>query len=169
MRMLDMDIEWPLWSPPPDFIDKAAFSGLPRQEIGHCCKAGEHEVFGLLAALDHFLAEGDTAQHARWLTVCRQIVAGTVPAPGSTVKIEGADDVRAIPVVMFNYADLDQASRTRAAHRARAEPVHSAIDPLRPQCLNANPVCLRPEEIPRLIGALSSDAPPGEPHAGKVS
>ncbi|WP_170844704.1 aminotransferase class V-fold PLP-dependent enzyme [Aliiruegeria lutimaris] len=156
MQMLDMDVEWSAWNPPAGFIDKAKLAGLPRQGIGRCCKVGKNEIFGLLAALEHFLAEGDAARHGRWLSICRQIEGGFAPASGCAVSIEGAQKTDAIPVLVLACADAEQATLRRAILAAQDEPVHTAIDPFRPHCLIVNPVCLRAGEVPRLIAALSA-------------
>ncbi|WP_143089799.1 aminotransferase class V-fold PLP-dependent enzyme [Tropicimonas isoalkanivorans] len=155
LQMLDMDVDWSSWHPPADFIDKATLPGLPRQGIGRCCKVGKHEVFGLLAALDHFVAEGDAVRHAHWLAVCEQIVVGSTLPPGCEATIEGADDTGAIPVVVLSCENANAAAQLRAALVGWDEPVHTGIDPFRPRCLMVNPVCLRPREIPTVIAALS--------------
>ncbi|MSU89228.1 aminotransferase class V-fold PLP-dependent enzyme [Rhodobacteraceae bacterium 2CG4] len=155
LQFLDMDMEWSAWHPPADLIDKARLAGLPRQGIGRSCKPGKHEIFGLLAALDRFVAEGDAARHARWLATCRQLAAGLICPHGVETAVEGAEAVDRVPVLVLRCATDAAASELRARLAAGAIPVHTRHDPFRPEVVTVNPICLRPADIPPLIAALS--------------
>lgn len=156
MQCLDMDVRWADWAPPADFIDKMRLQGLPRQGIGRSCKVGKNEIAGLLAALDHFLAEGDAARHARWLDTCRSIADGLAFAPRFAVALEGADQVDRVPLVVLRCPDAAAAEALRRRLVARPLPVHTAFDPFRPDCLLVNPVCLRAADLPALVEALGA-------------
>jgi L-seryl-tRNA(Ser) seleniumtransferase len=155
MQMLDVDFAWSDWQPPTGFIDKTLLRGLPRQGIGRCCKVGKHEVFGLLAALHHFLGESDATRHSRWLEACERIRAGLLVSDEVTVTVEGAEHTGRVPIVVLTCADADQSARMRAGLIGSEAAVHTGTDPFRSNCLIINPVCLRPAEVPRLIEAVS--------------
>lgn len=155
MQMLDVDIAWPDWQPPAVFIDKTLLRGLPRQGIGRCCKVGKHEVFGLLAALHHFVGENDATRHGRWLETCERIQAGLPASDEFTAALEGVQDTGRIPVVVLTCSDTGQADRMRAGLIGSEAAVHTGTDPFRPNCLIINPMCVRPAEVPRLIEAVS--------------
>jgi len=155
LQFLDMDIAWSAWSPPADFIDKAKLCGLPRHGIARGCKPGKHEVFGLLAALDRFIAEGDAARHARWLDTCQQVADAVGPSAQVEANIEGAEATEQVPLLAFRYADVGTAQTLRARLAAGPDPVHTRLDPFRPEVLIVNPICLRPSEIPRLIAKFA--------------
>ncbi|MBD3678534.1 MAG: aminotransferase class V-fold PLP-dependent enzyme [Rhodobacteraceae bacterium] len=163
MQFLDMDIARNTWLPPADFIDSAQLRGLPRQGIGRGCKPGKNEIFGLLAALDHFVAEGDAARHARWRDTCRQISDSIRPCSSPEPMIEGLGTTDRVPLLTFRYPDSTTANEMRASLIAGQDSVHTRLDPFRPECLIFNPICLRPAEIPRLIAKLSACMPsPGD-------
>ncbi|MDF0603296.1 DegT/DnrJ/EryC1/StrS family aminotransferase [Psychromarinibacter sp. C21-152] len=155
MQVLDTDVRWADWTPPSDFIDRTRLRGLPRQGIGRSCKVGKNEIAGLLAALDHFLSEGDEARHARWLKTCRRIVDGLEGAGRFTVSIDGAERTDGIPLVELRCADPAMAERLRHCFTAHPTPVHTAFDPFRPDCVLVNPVCIRPGELPTLLDVLN--------------
>jgi L-seryl-tRNA(Ser) seleniumtransferase len=154
LQSLDMDVPCEEWSPPADFIEKAKFVGLPRQGIGRACKVGKHEVFGLLAALDHFLAEGDATRHARWLATCRRIEAAIKASADFSVVLIGGSSVEHVPQLELRFDDPARSRELRQRLLARATPVHLGRDRLRPERLRVNPTCLRETEIAPLIDAL---------------
>ena len=156
LQSLDMDVPLAEWSPPAGFIDKTLLSGLPRQGIGRACKTGKHEILGLLAALDHFVAEGDAARHARWLALCERVERDIRGLAGVAVAIRGAGDTGRIPMVELRLAYADAAGRMRARLLGRDVPVHLARNPFAPDRLYVNPTCLREGEIPALTEALKA-------------
>ncbi|WP_212524139.1 aminotransferase class V-fold PLP-dependent enzyme [Actibacterium sp. MT2.3-13A] len=154
LQSLDMDMHFADWAPPADFIDRTRVRGLPRQGIGRCCKVGKHDVLGLLVALDHFLAEGDAARHARWLSVCERIGAAIDAPEGGAVSVTGAQDTGRVPMVEIRFPDPESARRFNQRLLTRAVPVHLARKGLTPERLYVNPTCLRESEIATLIEAL---------------
>lgn len=155
LQGLDADVAWGDWTPAPGFIDKTRLKGLPRQGIGRACKTGKHEVIGLLVALEHFIAEGDAARHARWLARCEAVMAGLAPSRAA-LHIRNASATDRIPVLELRLADAGAAAGLARALRARPVPVHLARDPAAPDCLLVNPVALRETEVAPLIAALLS-------------
>ncbi|MDF0602744.1 aminotransferase class V-fold PLP-dependent enzyme [Psychromarinibacter sp. C21-152] len=155
LQMLDVDLRWDDWRPPPGFIDKARLRGLPRQGIGRACKVGKHEIAGLLAALGHFLAEGDDARHARWLETCRRIADGLAPQGRFIAELEGAERTTCVPRLVLHCDDAARAGALRQQMASHRPPVQTAFDPDRPHCVVINPVCIREVEIPVIVAAVS--------------
>lgn len=156
LQSLDADVGWDDWAPPPGFIDKARLSGLPRQGVGRACKTGKHEVIGLLVALEHFLAEGDGARHARWLARCEGVMAGLSPFAGAALGIRNGTATGRVPMLEMRFDDAGAAAAFARALRARPVAVHLARDPAAPACLLVNPVALRDAEVAPLVAALRS-------------
>lgn len=154
LQTLDMDVEFESWQPPLDFIDKSLLPGLPRQGIGRSCKTGKHEVFGLLAALDHFLNEGDAARHARWRAVCRNIRDGIGALGLFDVTLAGEEDCAAVPHVALRFKTPSQADAFNRQLLSRDTPVHLGRDPFCRERLLVNPTCLRAHEIAPLVQAI---------------
>lgn len=99
LQHLDLDIFWEQWAPPATLIDKGRLKGVPQHGLGRPCKVGKEGVVGLLTALELFVAEGDAARHARWLSAARTIAAGLDKLPGATVTIAGAESTEDTPTV----------------------------------------------------------------------
>lgn len=152
LQCLDLDVRLADFAPPPDFIDLTRFAGLPRHGVGRAAKLGKHEIAGLLAALDHFLAETDALRHARWLAVCGDL-AEALPA-ARTALLHAADTGR-IPLLRLGFADAHAARKADQVLRAREVPVHLGTDPGDPAALLLNPVCLRSADIDQLKEALA--------------
>lgn len=66
--MLDQDIWFRQWTPPPSLFDKHRLKGLPQHGIGRPCKVGKEQAVGLLVALRRFVAEDPAQPHATWLS-----------------------------------------------------------------------------------------------------
>lgn len=155
MQFLDMDLSRATFLPPADFIDISRLRGMPRQGIGRGCKPGKHEIFGLLAALEHFIIEGDAARHARWRGICQQIADELGSSAPSELNIEGAGDPDRVPMLTMCCADITAAESLRTNLASAADPVQTRVDPFRPEYLILNPICLRASEISRMIATLS--------------
>lgn len=156
LQMLDVDVPRSTWFPPDDFINTSLFDGLPRQGIGRCCKVGKHEVFGLLAALNAFLAESDAVRHTRWMATCTQIAKGLTDQPGLKPIIDGAEDQESVPILTLRCESSVIANQMRAQLLDGDPKIHAGFDPFCPDCILINPTCLRPGDIPLVSKALSA-------------
>ena len=154
LQSLDVDIALAEWEPPAEFLDEGRLDGLPRQGIGRSCKVGKHEIVGLLAALEHFLSEGDGMRRDRWLETCRLVLRGLDLVPGAAIGLEGADDPSRVPVVAIDLADARAAREMRHRLLTRTVPVHLKAMPRAPRSLFVDPTCLRPHEIAPLVAAI---------------
>jgi D-glucosaminate-6-phosphate ammonia-lyase len=144
LQHLDLDVFWDMWEPPPALIDKSRLKGAPQHGIGRSCKAGKEEIVGLLTALRLFIAEGDTARHARWLQDCESVAAAL---DGHLVTVTGSNDISAIPTVEIT-PDAERMSATELCLRLqRGEPA-IALDPAARArgIVTVNPMCLKPGE-----------------------
>ncbi len=54
LQMLDMDDHPELWEPPPELIDRARVSGMPRHGVGRGFKVSKEQIVALLTALRLF-------------------------------------------------------------------------------------------------------------------
>ena len=155
LQHLDLDVFWDMWEPPPSLIDKARLKGAPPHGIGRSCKAGKEEIVGLLTALRLFLAEGDTARHARWLKDCETVAAAL---GGCLVTVTGSNDVSAVPMVEITL-DAERISVTELCLRLQHGEPAIAVDPASRErgVLTVNPMCLRPgdaETVGKRIAAV---------------
>jgi L-seryl-tRNA(Ser) seleniumtransferase len=87
LQMLDNDVLFEHFDPPPHFIDKSKLKGLPRNGIGRGCKVGKEEIVGLLTALRIFLAEGDQARRRAWLATSEKLLAALAGTPNAEVAV----------------------------------------------------------------------------------
>ena len=158
LQSLDLDVALAELNPPREFLDAGQLDGLPRQGIGRSCKVGKHEIVGLLAALEHFLLEGDADRHARWLETCRLVLRGLDGMPGTTLSLEGEDDQRRVPLATIAFSDAGSARAMRQRLLARRVPVHLKTASRAPDRLFVDPTCLRPHEIAPLVVAIRSEA-----------
>ena len=158
LQSLDVDIAFAEWVPPVEFLDGDRLDGLPRQGIGRSCKVGKHEIVGLLAALEHFVSEGDRKRHDRWLETCRLVLRGLDRVAGAAVGLEGEDDVTRVPLVALSFAVAGSASAMRRRLLSRDVPVHLKAMPRAPRSLYVDPTCLRPHEIAPLVAAIRACA-----------
>jgi L-seryl-tRNA(Ser) seleniumtransferase len=58
LQMLDMDDHPELWEPPPELIDRARLSGMPRHGIGRGFKVSKEQIVALITAIRLFAAGG---------------------------------------------------------------------------------------------------------------
>lgn len=156
LQMLDMDVDRDLWDPPQRLIDKALLSGLPRHGLGRGFKVSRQDVIGLLVALEHFVAEGDAARHARWLSCCREILDGIGPGNAGRARISGHDDDQAVPRVELAFATAGEAMDVVRHLLSLDPPVHLDQSLAFRGRLAVNPQCLRGPDIGYVAAALSA-------------
>ena len=112
LQHLDLDILWDQWKPPVALIDKSHLPGAPHHGIGRPCKVGKEEIVGLLAALELFVAEGDDARSARWLTHMEALVSAIGSIAGVQVELRNDAKRAAIPAV---HVQLDEDTIDKSA------------------------------------------------------
>jgi D-glucosaminate-6-phosphate ammonia-lyase len=90
LQLLDLDVPWELWSPPPALFQGIELPGLPHHGIGRPCKIGKEEIVGLLVALRRFVEEDPEKRRASWLGIAEALQRGLAELP--TVEVEIAGD-----------------------------------------------------------------------------
>lgn len=107
-------------------------------------KAGKEEIVGLLMALQLFIAEGDAARHARWLTACKTIAANL---SGVDARITGESDQGAVPTVEEALGPEHITATELTLKLQRGTPA-IAIDPFARDrnIVIINPMCLKTGE-----------------------
>ncbi|WP_119419150.1 aminotransferase class V-fold PLP-dependent enzyme [Desertibaculum subflavum] len=153
LQMLDQDILFRQWNPPPALFDKRRLKGLPQHGIGRPCKVGKEQVVGLLVALRRFVAEDPAARHAAWLArlaevqdalrSANQVQLTLVDAGGDTVPVL---DARLDPGAGHDVLDLVIALQNSMPS------VHVDPTALRAGIIRFNPMALQPGEG-RVAGA----------------
>lgn len=144
LQHLDLDVFWDMWEPPPSLIDKGRLKGAPQHGIGRSCKAGKEEIVGLLTALRLFIAEGDAARHARWLTDCDTIAA---TLKHHRVTVTGREDTAQVPGVEITPDPVRITAAALCMALQHGDPA-IAVDPAGRDrgVVTVNPMCLRPGE-----------------------
>lgn len=145
LQHLDLDIYDDMWAPPPQLIDRNKLKGTPQHGIGRSCKAGKEEIVGVLTALRLFTAETDDARHKNWMAILEDI-AGNLESPSHHyVTIEGANDPRAIPLLVIQCQGRTSLASDIIKKLISGSPsIHT--DPFRRAAnqIIINPVCLHP-------------------------
>jgi D-glucosaminate-6-phosphate ammonia-lyase len=153
LQHLDLDVFADMWQPPAALIDRQRLKGTPQHGIGRSCKAGKEEIAGLLTALKLFVGEGDEARHGRWLALLGEVEQG-LNGISATVTLVGAGDPHAVPVLELGLGAGRSATDVALALQAGTPSVH--LDPVRraENVLTVNPVCIKPQDVTGLIGAI---------------
>ena len=155
LQHLDLDVYWDMWEPPPSLIDKQRLKGAPPHGIGRSCQAGKEEIAGLLTALRLFIAEGDAARHARWLSDCETVAEAL---RGQLVTVTGSNDIACVPTAEITL-DPDRVSAREFCLRLQHGEPAIALDPAARDrnVVTVNPMCLKPGEA-EVVGRLLSRA-----------
>jgi L-seryl-tRNA(Ser) seleniumtransferase len=142
LQMLDQDILFRQWNPPPGLFDKHRLKGLPQHGIGRPCKVGKEQVVGLLVALRRFVAEDPAVRHAAWLARLAEVQEALRGL--NQVQLTLVDGgIDAVPVL---DARLDGALDAVIALQNGTPSVH--VDPtlVRASVIRFNPMALKPGE-----------------------
>ncbi|MBV9782439.1 MAG: aminotransferase class V-fold PLP-dependent enzyme [Acidisphaera sp.] len=145
LQHLDLDIDWPLWSPPPGLIDKRLLAGAPHHGIGRPCKVGREEIVGLITALRLFLAADPEARRAAWHVQLATIADGLGGLPGLTARLDGSGEVPLLHLVLDHDAKLGAAELAERLQRGDP-PIHVDHARLSENILRCNPTCLKPDQ-----------------------
>lgn len=148
LQMLDQDIWFRQWNPPPALFDKHRLKGLPQHGIGRPCKVGKEQVVGLLVALRRFVAEDPAKRHAEWLA--RLTEAQDALRPVNLLQVSLIDSGRdCVPIL---EARLDEAAAGRTALDAviglqdGVPSVHVDPSGAKQGLIRFNPMALKPGE-----------------------
>jgi len=156
LQMLDLDLFYEQFNPPPTFISKQSLPGLPQHGIGRPCKVGKEEIVGLLTALRLFA--GDTgARVERWRRLSAELRTGLQAIPG--LAIEPATDSRESGIP-FLEVRLDP-RRDGRDMRTVARRLEAGTPSLRCNVSRAgegvlvlSPVSLRDDQLPEIVACF---------------
>lgn len=152
LQMLDLDIEWDQWSPPPAFIDKSLLPGLPPHGIGRTAKIGKETIVGLLVALRLFLAEGDETRYRRWRALLENLELSAGELRHARLAIRG-DVVPKLELHLESRSPLDARALLLALQYGEPSIVADGSHADHSLVL-FNPLCLRETEIPLIAHRL---------------
>lgn len=147
LQMLDQDILFRQWNPPPGLFDKHRLKGLPQHGIGRPCKVGKEQAVGLLVALRRFVAEDPAVRHATWLARLAEVqeaLRGTNQVQLTLVD-PGADTVPVLDARLDPAAGLDALDAVIALQNGTPS-VHADPTAVRAGVIRFNPMALKPGE-----------------------
>jgi L-seryl-tRNA(Ser) seleniumtransferase len=146
LQMLDMDVDWDFWSPPPALIDRTRLPGAPHHGIGRPCKVGKEEIVGLLTALRLFVAEEPMARRDTWQCRAEQLAAGLSGLPASILP----EQVPLVSLALSPPQARDLVQRLTEA----TPPIHADPSRLDQGVVLFNPLCLGDDEPPLIARAV---------------
>jgi len=143
-----------------DLVDAARFNGAPNYGVARPAKAGKENILGLLAALESYLAEDETARMAWMASTCERWLV-------ELGRIDGVEATRFVPtqpgmhpvcipkVLVRKPGAMDAAGAEKLAARLRAGSPSVLVD-LWLDGLVLNPQTLDEGELEELHAALRS-------------
>ncbi|MEX2647962.1 MAG: aminotransferase class V-fold PLP-dependent enzyme [Alphaproteobacteria bacterium] len=150
LQMLDMDVVFDLWSPPPSLIDKTRLVGAPQHGIGRPCKAGKEEIVGLITALGLFVAESDGNRAGRHRALADRLAQALRGINGASIRmLDDAPGVTAPTIELTLAGDAGVTAHDLAKGLQDGRP-SIVVDPFR---LDDNVVLFG-------VTCLEDDAPP---------
>lgn len=151
----DMDVHPETWTYR-SMINSGEIAGSPHHGIGRQMKVGKEEVVGLLVALQRYLERDHAAEHVAWERRMNSLRDGLAELPGITVDVVGAfSKAGAVPCAVIT---IDEETAGKSAYGVLEELQEG--DPrifLNEErawqgIIGANPMCLRDEDIPQIVG-----------------
>jgi D-glucosaminate-6-phosphate ammonia-lyase len=152
LQLLDLDVPWELWSPPPALFQGIELPGLPHHGIGRPCKIGKEEIVGLLVALRRFVEEDPEKRRASWLGIAEALQRGLAELP--TVEVEIAGDE--VPLVVLRPRPTAPLGAMALLKRLQDGSPSIRADPSRAYegKLVFNPLCLDKVGVDAIIAAM---------------
>jgi L-seryl-tRNA(Ser) seleniumtransferase len=156
LQMLDLDLFFEQFNPPPTFISKQSLPGLPQHGIGRPCKVGKEEIAGLLTALRLF-ASDTGARAERWRRLSAELLAGLQSIP--ELAVEPAPDQRetGIPFLAVRLKPRRDGLDMRAVARrleAGKPSFRCNVSRAGEGLLILSPVSLRDDQLPQIVSCF---------------
>jgi L-seryl-tRNA(Ser) seleniumtransferase len=150
LQLLDLDVPWELWSPPPALFAGIELPGLPHHGIGRPCKVGKEEIVGLLVALRRFVVTDAQARRAAWHDLAERLRRGLAAMPGGAVELAGGE----VPLVVLTMAPGSDAMML--LRRLQDGTPSIRADPSRAHegKIVFNPLCLDAAGVEAIVAAL---------------
>lgn len=159
VQMLDMDDHDELWSPPPAFIDRTRFAGMPRHGIGRALKVSKEQIVALLTALRLFVSGRYDREREEKQQLLSDLAASLADLPLQT-HLHLPPDGESLPILEMR---LDEAALGRTAMevcralRAGSPPIQVGHAGLREGKLFVNPLHLNAERAATLVQRLREE------------
>lgn len=168
LQMLDMDDHPQLWDPPPELILRDRIPGPPRHGIGRALKVGKEEIVALLAALRLFTSGAyQPLREASFQQL--EAIAHALRDCAVVCRLERPVDDECWPLLEIGLSDPRPAERAFDVCRRLRDgtpAVHVGHGKLTSGVLLINPLCLRDEQLPLLIGRLTEELSPAARQSG---
>jgi L-seryl-tRNA(Ser) seleniumtransferase len=150
LQMLDLDIYWEQWAPPPSLIDKQRLSGAPQHGIGRPCKVGKETVIGLLVALEKFAAGDEETRNRRFRELTERLAKALAGVDHARVQVTGGS----VPKVELQLtADAPRSAMDLCIELEKGNPsVHADPSRVHSGMVSFSPACMRDED-PEKIAA----------------
>jgi len=162
VQMFDMDDHPALWNPPPEFIDRATLSGMPRHGIGRAMKVSKEQIIALLTALELFTSgayDAEVALFQKWLEQVAAGLAGTE----ATCTLRPSVDGERLPILEIQLHE-SRLGRTafEVCRRLRegAPPIYVGHGRLAEGILLVNPIWLSEPRTATLTKRLCEELQP---------
>lgn len=159
VQMLDMDDHDELWNPPPAFIDRTRFAGMPRHGIGRALKVSKEQIVALLTALRLFASGRYDREREEKQQLLADLAASLADLPLQT-QLHLPPDGESLPILELR---LDEAALGRSAMevcralRAGSPPIQVGHAGLREGKLFVNPLHLNAERVAKLAQRLREE------------
>jgi L-seryl-tRNA(Ser) seleniumtransferase len=157
LQMVDMDVRAGTWSLR-YWVQRGWVERPPRHGIGRSMKVGKEAIIGLMVALEAYQQRDHEAEIRAWRALADEIHAGLAALPGLQARLLFPGPTgQAYAVVQVeidsSVPDLNLAQLLRRL-RERRPKVLLAEDERDPGRAYIYPMCLRPEDPPRIIAAF---------------
>lgn len=153
LQNLDLDLYFEQFNPPPQFIEKRLLPGLPQHGIGRPCKVGKEEIFGLLTALQLFVADAGTRE-ASWCQLSDRLVAELNALGPFAATLASDARESGIPYVEVRLRDASDMAQVVHRLEAGTPRVCCNISRSGEGLLLLSPVCLREDQLSALTQAF---------------
>lgn len=158
----DMDVHPETWTYR-GMIASGEITGAPHHGIGRQMKVGKEEIVGLLVALQRYMERDHAADHAAWECRMHALRDGLEGVPGVSVDIVGAfSKAGAVPCAVIR---IDEGTTGITAYQVleelqEGEPrIFLNEERAWQGVIGANPMCLRDEDMPRIVARFREIMP----------
>jgi L-seryl-tRNA(Ser) seleniumtransferase len=152
----DMDVHPEAWTYRARYLESNLLAGPPHQGVGRAFKVGKEEIAGLVTALRLYVQRDHAADCARWDASIRRVLEGVAGLP----HVRGVYVCSAEHPVPLAHIELDEAAlgltAFEAIRRLLAGTPMVAVNEgcAREGTLVVNPMALRGDDVPHLVGRL---------------
>jgi len=157
LQQLDMDVDFELWNPPSNLIEKSRLKGIPRNGIGRGFKAGKEEIVGLITALKLYASQDPKTEMEKYENICELISEGLSNTSGVRATYLAVTDLRTVPCVeiqFLNARDTKDMIRIDAKMKEKNPPVYLETSGMEEKILQVNPFNLNDEDASLIVNRI---------------